>query len=220
INLTQDGQNLDEQEGEPVGSVKISVNAPQEDVLQRHMAVGLQDGENKIVVFSQVDAKGTATFQNVSAGKYGLRVFAQGKTYSVVRMSSKGAQVSGHEFTLTPGESQEWSVALAEGKANIEGFVKRGGKAVPGVMVVLIPKDPELHEDLFRRDQSDLDGSFELPNVIPGSYTIAAVDDAWGFDWSKPGLLARYAIRGEALTIGQQMQRIVNLPEPVEVQPR
>jgi len=60
-------------------------------------------------------------------------------------------------------------------------------------MVVLVPKDPETHQDMFRRDQSDLDGSFTLPDVVPGSYTVVAVEDAWGFDWSKPTLLARYA---------------------------
>jgi len=53
---------------------------------------------------------------------------------------------------------------------------------------------------MFRRDQSDLDGSFALPDVVPGSYTVVAVEDAWGFDWSKPTLLARYAEHGQALT--------------------
>jgi len=48
-------------------------------------------------------------------------------------------------------------------------------------MVALVPKDPESHLEMFRRDQSDLDGSFVLPRRDPGSYTIFAVEDAWGF---------------------------------------
>jgi hypothetical protein len=34
---------------------------------------------------------------------------------------------------------------------------------------------------MFRRDQSDFDGSFVLRGVVPGSYTIVGVEDAWGF---------------------------------------
>jgi hypothetical protein len=135
-------------------------------------------------------------------------------------MISSGSQASGPEFSLKAGESQDWTIVLAAGKTSIEGFVKRGGKAASGVMVVLIPNGPETHQDLFRRDQSDLDGSFVLRNVVPGSYTVAAIEDAWGFDWSKPTLLARYAEHGQALTISESMKGAVHLPDPVEVQPR
>ncbi len=173
-----------------------------------------------MVAFHQLDANGEATFEDLAAGKYGIYLFVPGKTYSVARLTSGAAQISGHEFNLLPGTLQEWSVSLAEGKTKIEGFVKRGGKAASGVMVVLVPKDPETHQDMFRRDQSDLDGSFALPDVVPGSYTVVAVEDAWGFDWSKPTLLARYAEHGQALTIGELIQGAVHLPEPVEVQPR
>jgi hypothetical protein len=109
---------------------------------------------------------------------------------------------------------------LAAGKTSIEGFVKRQGIAASGVMVVLIPSEAETHQDLFRRDQSDLDGSFALRDVVPGSYTVVAIEDAWGFDWSKPLLLARYAEHGQRLTIGELTQGAVHVLDPVEVQPR
>jgi len=173
-----------------------------------------------MVAFNQLDANGEASFEDLAAGEYGIYLFVPGKAYSVARMTSGATQIYGHEFHLPPGTSQEWSVSLAEGKTKIEGFVKGGGKAASGVMVVLVPKDPETHQDMFRRDQSDLDGSFALPDVVPGSYTVVAVEDAWGFDWSKPTLLARYAEHGQTLTIGDLIQGAVHLPEPVEVQPR
>jgi len=84
----------------------------------------------------------------------------------------------------------------------------------------LVPKDPESHRELFRRDQSDLDGSFVLRGVIPGSYTIVAVEDAWGFQWMQPGVFGRYIQHGQNLTIGELMKGSVRLPDPVEVQPR
>jgi hypothetical protein len=37
--------------------------------------------------------------------------------------------------------------------------------------------------DLFRRDQSDLDGTFSLHGVIPGTYTVVAIDNGWDLDW-------------------------------------
>jgi len=98
--------------------------------------------------------------------------------------------------------------------------VQKDGKPVAGVMVVLIPKDPLAHNDLFRRDQSDFDGTFVVRGVIPGSYTIVAVEDAWGFEWLKPGVLSRYAEHGQRLEIGPLMQRTVVLPDAVEVQGR
>jgi len=81
-----------------------------------------------------------------------------------------------------------------------------------GVMVALVPKDPEAHLELFRRDQSDFDGTFVLRGVIPGSYTVVAVEDAWGFDWQQPGVLARYVQHGQNLIIGERMQGTVHLP--------
>jgi hypothetical protein len=74
--------------------------------------------------------------------------------------------------------------------------------------------------ELFRRDQSDLDGTFRLQSVIPGSYTVVAVQDAWGFQWLEPGVLARYVQHGENVTVGELMQETLHLPDPVELQPR
>ncbi len=220
VELKQDGQDLDELRGEPAGRVKLSVKMSKDGSPPRQINVGLQDDQHRMVAFNQLDANGEASFEDLAAGKYGIYLFVPGKAYSVARMTSGTTQIYGHEFHLPPGASQEWSVSLAEGKTKIEGFVKRGGKAASGVMVVLVPKDPETHQDMFRRDQSDLDGSFALPDVVPGSYTVVAVEDAWGFDWSKPTLLARYAEHGQTLTIGDLIQGAVHLPEPVEVQPR
>jgi len=57
----------------------------------------------------------------------------------------------------------------------VEGVAQRSGKPAPAAMVVLVPDDPEANLELFRRDQSDLDGSFALAQVVPGTYTILAI---------------------------------------------
>jgi hypothetical protein len=71
-----------------------------------------------------------------------------------------------------------------------------------------------------RQPKRRLDGTFVVRNVIPGQYTIIAVEDAWGFEWLKPGILSRYLPHGQTLNIGELMHRTVYLPEPLEAQPR
>jgi hypothetical protein len=137
-----------------------------------------------------------------------------------VRLSSQAGVSQGHDINVTPGAALDLAATLSAGVVNIEGVVHKKDKPVAGVMVALVPKDPETHIELFRRDQSDFDGTFLLRGVIPGSYTIVAIEDAWGFEWLQPGVLARYVQSGQNLTIGELMRRTVHLPDPVEVQPR
>jgi hypothetical protein len=106
------------------------------------------------------------------------------------------------------------------GSVRVEGFAKRDGKGAPGAMIVLVPKNPEANHDRFRRDQSDLDGSFVLPNVSPGSYTIIAIENGWDLDWAKPAVLARYLQRGQTIVVGDRSQTSMHLVGTVEVQTR
>jgi len=172
------------------------------------------------VAFKPVDAAGEVVFEGLPAGKYAVLVSSPTKPYSVVRASSQGVESAGHALNLTPGASFDVTVFLVGGVVTVEGFAKRGDKPMSGVMVILVPKDPEWHQEMFRRDQSDLDGSFTLRGVIPGAYTIVAVENAWGFEWLQPSVLSRYVQHGQNVTIGELMQGSVHLPEPCQVQPR
>jgi hypothetical protein len=220
LDLRTDGQELDTSGGELEGSLKLTVQMPRQEPVPKQMAIALLDTQHRTVAFRQVSASGEALMQNLAAGKYTLVVYSPGKPYSVQRISSDGRETAGHEVSMLPGSSLVLTVMLTEGTANIEGFAKRGGKAASGVMVVLIPMDPGTHEELFRRDQSDSDGSFSMRGVIPGKYTLVAIEDAWGFDWSKPAQLAHYAKQGQAITIPVDARTTIELPEPIEVQPR
>jgi len=85
-------------------------------------------------------------------------------------------------------------------------------------MVVLVPKLPESNPDLFRRDQSDLDGTFTLQRVIPGMYTVVAIVDGWDLDWSKPHVISKYVAHGQTVVVPQEANRPIRLAEPLEVQ--
>jgi hypothetical protein len=111
-------------------------------------------------------------------------------------------------------------ITVGEGTARIDGFARKDGKGFSGAMIVLVPKHAANLEALARRDQSDSDGSFSLPNVVPGQYTIVAIEDGWELDWSLPGALARYLPGGTAVTVSDSSGDIVHLAGPVLVEPR
>src|ERR1700676_188673 len=81
----------------------------------------------------------------------------------------------------------------------------------------LVPKDPESHSDLFRRDQSDQDGSFSLRSVIPGTYTVVAIEDGWDLDWSRPGVIAHYVKHGQTVTVTDRSQNPRTCLTPLKI---
>jgi len=201
-------------------SLTLSVKILGEEVLPQQLSVTLRDAHLRTVASHPVDRNGGVEFEGLPAGRYTIVASSPGKQYFVSQTSSPGSETSGHSFDLSPGSSLSMSTLLLGGSTRVEGFVKRSGEAAAGVMVVLAPTDAESNIELFRRDQSDFDGSFILRDVVPGSYTVIAIEDGWNVDWSVPTVLARYTPRGQKLTIGPQAQGSVSLQESLEVQPR
>ena len=78
----------------------------------------------------------------------------------------------------------------------------------------------EANRELFRRDQSDQDGTFSLQQVIPGSYTVIAIENGWDLDWGKPAVLAQYIKHGQPITVFSHATGSMQVPGPVEVQPK
>jgi len=188
------------------------------EALPNRLVILLQDHRRRIIAGSRMDPSGVVNFGGLAAGRYAIFCNTQGKAYAVTRTETATLHASGHDVTLAAGVQQELTAWLTGGVVKLEGVAKKAGKPVAGVMVVLIPKDPETRREYFRRDQSDFDGTFSVAYVVPGTYTIVAVEDAWGFEWLKPGVLSRYAQHGQELTIGPLMRGTVHLPDPVEVQ--
>ena len=216
IDLQRDGQDLNAAQGETLA--KLTVRLEGEEALPKQYAVALRNERQRIVELVQGNASKQVSFPAVEPGKYVIVVMAPGKNYAVTRTTSGAGATAGHEVNVLSGASMEVTARLVEGVVGIEGVVEKSGKPMAGVMVALVPKDPDRNLELFRRDQSDFDGTFLLRGVAPGTYTIVAVEDAWGFEWLKTGVLARYAQHGQQVIIGDNMRGTVHLPEAVEVQ--
>jgi hypothetical protein len=178
----------------------------------------LRDARGRTVAATEVGADGQVDFGAVAPGKYDLLAGSSDNGYSVVRISGQTGESSGHSVNVISGSPMNLSLSLVAGVTNVEGFAKRAGKAAPGVMIALVPNDPENNRELFRRDQSDLDGSFNLRSVIPGTYTVIAIENGWDLDWAQPAVIAHYAQKGGSVTITEHSPGTVHLSHPVEVQ--
>ena len=125
--------------------------------------------------------------------------------------------MTGRHVTITAGSTPSISVTALVGSVVVEGVAKRAGKPFSGAMVVLVPKDVEGNRDLFRRDQSDLDGTFSLQDVAPGSYTLVAIENGWDLDWSQPGVIAVYAKHGRAIQVTNTPGKPWRVDAPIDV---
>src|SRR5579864_1083551 len=218
VDLTKDGEEMDASKAEALSTVKISVQVSGEATPPPHLMVGLRSGSRAFAGVQPISPKGEAELAQIAAGHYDVLVWGSNKPYSIAHISAEGADVSGHSLTVTAGSSPSVSLTVVGGSLNVEGKAQRAGKPFAGAMVVLVPKNPEGNRGLFRRDQSDLDGTFNLQNVVPGSYTVLAIENGWDLDWSQPGVIAAYVSRGRPIELGNHFGHTVKLPEDVEVQ--
>jgi hypothetical protein len=95
--------------------------------------------------------------------------------------------------------------------AQITGFVLRDDKPFAGAMVVLVPQDPSADWLLFRRDQSDSDGTFALPAVLPGHYSAIAIENGWDLDWASPAVLQPYLKNGTPVEVTGEGKMSINV---------
>jgi hypothetical protein len=161
---------------------------------------------------------GSFSFENIAAGTYEVYLTGSSNTLVVVQMAASGAEVHGNHITVG-SDSVLLAATLASGSANVNGFAQRDGKGLGGLLILLVPVDPNASQDLVRIDQSDSDGSFTLQQVVPGSYTVIAIENGWGLEWSRADVIARYRAHGLKVQVSEN-QRTLDLPTPVVVQQR
>jgi hypothetical protein len=218
VDINKDGEQLDVSRAEALSTVKISVRMAGNSALPAQLTVALRSGHQEPVASQQISSRGEAELPQVPAGKYEVIIGGTSKPYSINRIASSAGDVSGRTLSVMPGTSPSISLTLSGGSIDVEGKVTSAGKSCAGAMVVLIPKDAEVNRDLFRRDQSDLDGTFALRGVIPGSYTLLAIQNGWELDWSQPGVMFPYLKRGQAIEVSDREGRTLNLTGSIEAQ--
>jgi len=119
----------------------------------------------------------------------------------ITKLIGQNAKVQGTEITLAPGAAARLVCTVTRVSSSVSGTVLRDGKPLAGAMVLLVPEDRAPDEQLYRRDQSDSDGTFTLRQVVPGRYTAVAILNGWNLEWGDPAVLAPYLPRGEKITV-------------------
>ena len=220
VDISRDHQDLDASSGEALSSITASVHVVGEEHIPEQLFVALRDSRRRTVAGQRVKVQGQVEFTDIAPGTYDLMAGSAGKAYSVVRVTSQGHETPGHTLKVSSGTSLSVDLSLIGGSVSVEGIATNEGKGTAGAMVVLVPKRPESNRELFRRDQSDLDGTFTLQSVIPGTYKVIAIADGWDLDWSKPAVISAYARHGQTIVVPEHADHPIKLPKSVEVQPK
>jgi Carboxypeptidase regulatory-like domain len=148
-----------------------------------------------------VTEKGDVVFkQPIPPGTYELAL-TNGRGEFIRAISALGAQVSGRTVQIREARTVKLGISIGHGMGQVTGTVLRSGKPFAGAMVVLVPADPGNKAILFRRDQSDSDGTFTLAGAIPGKYTVVAIENGWDLEWLNPDVIKAYLAKGVPLEV-------------------
>jgi hypothetical protein len=221
INLTSDNANIDAMSGEEEGTIKMHLQAENGSGSASVTMVALRSRNGGIAATQVINEKGDVEFAGVKPGDYSVSVYGtDNHVYYVSKLLSENGKASNNLLSIAAGTTASFTIKVARPSCAVEGFVRTDGKPSPGAMVVLVPAGPEADIELFRRDQSDLDGSFFLPNVMPGKYTAVAILDGWTLEWGKPEVLAKYLPKGVPVTVSANEQPSLHLATDLIAQPR
>jgi len=185
-------------------SVVVSGVLKMEDAspLPQPARVMLRSFANGPAFNTTVSATGEFSFKNnpVETGEYEL-IIIEPQALFIRKLTSSGAKTSGRSFQIETAQDVNVTITAVRGSAKITGIALKDDKPAPGAMIVLAPLDLKSNPALFRRDQVDSDGTFALNLVVPGRYTLMAIEDGWDLEWADPDVLQKYIASGESVQI-------------------
>ena len=219
INISSD-QSVDASAGVTMANVSGKLAMASGEALPQNTVISLTSSDGQNANGSGVNKEGNFELANIPPGKYRLNGWINGKPVLVAKLVATGAQIEDDRIIVGSNPVMIAATVYADPDLEVTGFAKKDGKPAPGTMIVLVPHDPANNRDLFRRDQSDSDGSFDLRNVIPDKYTVVAIEDGWTLNWADPNVIAHYLLHGQSVTITGTNRKTTALKEAVEVQPK
>src|SRR5260370_25620518 len=139
-----------------------------------------------------VSADGDFSFKDspVETGTYELMIIEPQGLF-IRSLASANAKTSGRSLELATARDVTVTINASKGNGRITGVALKKDKPAAGVMIVLAPLDLKSNPALFRRDQSDSDGTFTLNAVVPGRYTLMAIEHGWDFKSAYPAGLQK-----------------------------
>jgi hypothetical protein len=183
------------------GSAQVSESEDKSDVavsgrvissegkLPPHSGMALVVLHSRRTYFAPVNDAGEFTV-SVPPGTY--EVLGQINQHYLAAISATGGSLVGRVLTLQAGTTPRLRVSAGNAYGQVDGAVMHNGKPSSAAMVLLVPDHPGENHILFRRDQSDSDGTFTLSGILPGHYRLAAIERGWELEWANPRVLAPF----------------------------
>ena len=149
---------------------------------------------------TNVKKDGAFSFHPLPIGTYEVLVNLNPARH-IQKISASGAKTAGHHLMIaSPGDVQ-LTIVTGLGIGQISGIARLNTHPADGVLVLLLPDSAEDVDYDRRVDQSDSDGSFFLPNIIPGNYRLLAIQDGWDLDYRDPAVIKPYLAKAQSLQI-------------------
>ena len=204
---------LDERSLPPGVSMEGVVKMADHTALPERTEIILQSTQaNEVIASQAVGAGETFRFQDGSLepGTYKVGVYGANEAVVVV-VSASGAAVDGDKVTIGAERDVKLAVTIAQGTGHVSGVAMKNAEPLEGVMLLLVPLDFGGPVGLYRRDESDSDGTFEFEGVVPGNYLAVGIAEGWNLEWGKAEVLAKYLARGTKMLVGRDGVNGVNI---------
>ena len=201
------------------GRARVHVQVQSQDggAAPKGVSIGLRRNGAQLVPFRPLDDKGKAEI-DVPPGDYYF-VVSGPRRYYVAQVHAEDKPLDGNNIHVAAGDNTSYTVAVTAGTHSIKAVATKDGKPFAGAFILMFPAGEAraIHTDF--RQQSDLDGSFDLRDLPPGDYVLLAIDGGWDVNWRDPAVLARYLPASVAVHIAGDGPKTRTLDSPVPVQP-
>ena len=166
--------------------------------LPRNSGMALVVPHSRRAYFSPLNDAGEFRL-SVPPGKY--EVLGQIYHHYLATVSATGAPLVGRILTVRAGAAPRLQISAGNSYGQINGTVMHDGHPASAAMVLLVPDHPRENHILFRRDQSDSDGTFTLAGILPGHYRLVAIERGWELEWANPQLLAPFLLKSRPVEV-------------------
>jgi hypothetical protein len=154
---------------------------------------------NGNVLFALIAHDGSFETSQVPPGRYALLI-ANTTEFYIQKLSVQGATYANGVLEVSKGAQVDLAITAAKGMTNIDGVAFNGKAPVAGAMILAIPQD-QIRAKYIPRDQSDSDGTFTLPWIPPGRYTLVAIQNGRNLAYAEPGVIEPYLAGGQVVDV-------------------
>jgi hypothetical protein len=182
----------------PVVSAIMQVTNADPETARKMGVILLPDAGERIYGM-KTGPEGRMTFQGVLPGRHRVVVGGAPELY-VKSMAAEGARVANGFLDVPEQGSVSLKIIVGGDGGRVRGWVRADGKAVPGVLIVLAPRDESDNPGNYQGGQTESDGAFDFTGVAPGAYVLFATTN-WQLEYRVAAAVRKYLDGGRAVQV-------------------